>query len=87
MRYKNINSNVFLDLWPVFSVRLRESLDEYQIHMKTLWPREIDDILILMKLFPPKAGKKPDAESFFKAIENLFVFRQLVKKKSKANFA
>lgn len=67
-------------MWPVFSVRLRESLDEYQIHMKTLWPREIEDILVFMKLFPAKAGKKPDAESFFKAIEHLFVFRPLVKK-------
>lgn len=52
----------------------------YNSHIYTQWPKEIQDIMILLKLLPAKNDTKKVAtlESFNKACDKLFLFRKVI---------
>lgn len=77
---KNYSSNLIDNNWASYSVCLNEMLTtKYASHIYTQWSKDIQDILILLKLLPVKNHSKATAslESFNKAIDKIFLFRQV----------
>lgn len=80
VRYANIDSNAFLDSWPIYSSRLNDILkNQYASDVHTMWSADIQDLLILLKLLPARTNGRNllSVESFSKATEKLFVFRKV----------
>lgn len=71
-QFKESNPKAFLEQWPIYELKLREICNQkYECVKHTAWPDEIENILLLLKLFPSKTG---NVESFYKSIEKLIVF-------------
>lgn len=68
-----------MDEWPVIRNRLNEVLtDQYKTNIQTIWPKEIQDLLILLKLVHPKAGRNiMTVLAFTKAMDKLIIFREV----------
>lgn len=77
LRFMEHNANNLLNNWALYSKRLNEMLTTvYNSHIYTQWSKDIQDILILLKLLPAKMDTKKVAtlESFNKAIEKTISF-------------
>lgn len=66
LKYPNIDSNAFLKKWPQIQEQLRGVLEIDESPL-TLWPNEIEEVLLLQKMFPTR-------KAFFVAIYELAVF-------------
>lgn len=77
-----IDHDAFVKCWPVYSERLNDILAvEFSSSIRTEWSKDIQDVLVLLKLLPPK-GKSSTLpfKSFNKAIAKLIVFRKVFQK-------
>lgn len=76
-----VNVNAFLDFWPEMSEKLNTVLNKYypRQQFKTLWPKEIEDFLILLRLLPFKPGCRSlsSPETFQNSIKRLLVFSKV----------
>lgn len=71
---------MFLDQWPNLRKRLNYILNnQYKSSIQTLWPKDIQDILILLKLVHTKATGRnlQSIVGFNKSIDKLIVFREV----------
>lgn len=68
-----------MDEWPNLCKRLNTILvQQYKSGIQTMWPKEVQDLLILLKLVHSKASKNEmSVKAFNKAIDNLIVFRKV----------
>lgn len=79
-RFKDVSSQSFVENWNKYSTAI-QALFESQYDTSafvTTWPRDIENILALLKLFPSsKVGKHclANRATFHKASNKLFVFR------------
>lgn len=83
IRFNAETSNILIENWSMYSKILNNTLTAtYGSHIYTQWPRDIQDILVLLKLLPAtnKSKKVGEAEIevFNKAIDKLFLFRKVV---------
>lgn len=79
-RFKNVESQSFLENWKSYSIAIKELLEtQYDSSVfVTTWPEDIENILALLKLFPSsKVGKNclANRATFHRATSKLFVFR------------
>lgn len=73
-------SDAFLQLWPKYELHLREILtQDYKLCVQTIWPKEIENILVLLKLFPAKSVGRNTSNilSFNKAVDKLIIFHEV----------
>lgn len=74
-----------IDNWATYSERFREILTQnYESSIHTMWSKEVEDILVILKLFPAKAGGRNAASgitSFNKTIDKLIVFCEVISNK------
>lgn len=77
IRYPNIESHVFEDFWKTGSGHLRLILNRYYSsnEFSSVWPREIEDFLILPRLL---IAKNKSSEVFSKVIDKFIVFRTVL---------
>lgn len=72
----NTNASAFFDFWPSFGPQLRDVFVNHykQKQISTDWCREIEDVLVLLKMFPCRqVGRNfiaTDA-AFMKSIDKL----------------
>lgn len=81
--FPNAKSGAFLELWPQYEPHLKDILSQdYKLCVQTVWPRGIENILILLKLLPAKSvGRNAqNVLSFNKAINKLIVFHEVTNK-------
>lgn len=77
IQYINLNCNAFLEDWPRYQQKLRNHCNEkYKCRKHSAWPDEIENVLLLLKLFPSKTRGVNAAESpsFYKSIDKLVIF-------------
>lgn len=77
-RFPDANVKVFVDEWPNIRTNLNIILrQQYQTNIQTIWPADINDLFILLKLIPGKSNGRYalTVQSFNKAIDKLIVFR------------
>lgn len=77
--FMKIDADAYIKLWPKYAQQ-RENIIRTQYaasNFHTQWSQEIHNIFILVKLLPPKFGRKQveGRETFNDAIEKLIVFR------------
>lgn len=79
IRHPEANSVALGPFWDKHGIILHRILTESypKLAFKTGWSPEVDNLLTLLRLFPPK--NIPTAELFNKAIEKLLVFRPVWK--------
>lgn len=71
---------MFLDQWPNLRKRLNNILhNQYKSSIQTLWPQDIQDILILLKLVHSKATGRnlQSILGFNNSIDKLIIFREV----------
>lgn len=77
--FKNVDADVYIKIWPKYAQQLEQLMQkEYTAsNFHTQWSEEIHNLFILLKLFPPKFGRKPaeNRETFINSIEKLIVFK------------
>lgn len=76
-QYKELNSEAFFQKWPKYQQKLRELCNaKFKCEKHTPWPDEMENILLLVKLF--NAKKVTDnLQSFHTAVDKMMVFRVL----------
>lgn len=68
--------DAFINDWKKYEKRLRSYCNEnYKTDKHTLWPDDIEDILLLLKLLPHKPRGKRLVKSFLESISKFIVFR------------
>lgn len=80
---ETINPNSFIEKWPSFSSRLKIMFEsQYKSQLfATMWSTDVENILILLKLFPFKATGRNNvasASTFPNAIKKLIVFSEVI---------
>lgn len=80
--YNGINSDALFEAWPEMSANLTKAMStKYQAkQFKTMWPQEIEQFLIFIRLLPfkPTGQSKEKAELFANAIKRLIVFAKVL---------
>lgn len=79
------NPNSFIEKWPSFSSRLKHMFEsQFKSHLfATMWSTEVENLLILLKLFPFKATGRNNvtpSTAFSNAIKKLIVFSEVILK-------
>lgn len=79
LAYPNVNASAFLDKWLAISPQIRNILfSHYQKgNFKTDWPADVENILVLLKMFPSRqVGRNVIASdsNFKKALEEFIHF-------------
>lgn len=76
-QYADLNCNVFLEEWHNYQRKLRDYCNKkFKCKKHSAWPDEIENVLLLLKLFPSKTrgAKNAEPQSFYKSIDKLIVF-------------
>jgi hypothetical protein len=65
----------FWEKWPTISSKLHRILDKDYCNQKfpAMWPDDINDFFIILKLLPIKNNRKP----FLETIEKFIVFKKV----------
>lgn len=74
-QFKDNANDTFLEKWPDYARALRahcDSLDESPNH--TRWSQQIEDILLLLKVLPPKPKGRGKVKPFLQLIDKMIVF-------------
>lgn len=78
--FQSIDSNAFKTLWPGYAARLREiSATRPDYTIGTNWSEQVEDVLLLLKIFPAKPNKR--TINFHNLSEKLIVFSVVSSKK------
>lgn len=78
LRYPTIDQNAFLVKWPKYATRVHDVLKTYyKKSIKTMWCKDIESILALLKMLPAKGNGRnlQSMETFNRSIDKLFWFR------------
>lgn len=80
----DVDSMSFLNDWPKYAAKIRAICEQDECLFNTGWSDNIENVLLLLKLFPIKVKRnksKPFHEPVLESIEKFIVFA-LVKKLS-----
>lgn len=81
LRFPDADVSSLMNWWQQYSSRMMCVLkSHYKQTYHSLWPDQINDLLVLLKMLPAKAkGKNLDSiQTFKKAVTKLIVFRKVV---------
>lgn len=83
LKYQNLNAMSLFEKWPSYSQQLNEILQKEHSNAKfhSVWPQEIDDFLVLLKLFPVRGSTKKEVAShsaYLKSVGNLLKFYPVI---------
>lgn len=74
--HPNVNPNAFTEVWPEYGPKIRKIAVGNRPAMRfTTWLQDIEDILLLLKLFPIK--KNNASKKFLDSTKDLIVYVQV----------
>lgn len=76
IRFPEASADGFIKKWPFYASNMKKILnDNYNQKIRTLWSEDVEQLLVVLKLLPAKAGQKVAAGvlPFDRAIDKFIV--------------